>query len=83
MFPLFGIPVGPEILLIVLIVVLLFGASKIPELARATGEATGEFQKGRQEIEQELEEQAEAVNEAAEGTSTEATETTDEERKEQ
>lgn len=70
MVPLFGIPVGPEILLIVLIVVLLFGASKIPELARATGEATGEFQKGRQEIEQELEEQADSVSEGVDADET-------------
>ena len=54
--PLFGLPVGPEILLIVLIAILLFGANKIPELARSTGEAMGEFQKGREEVEQELEE---------------------------
>jgi sec-independent protein translocase protein TatA len=54
--PLFGLPVGPEVLVIVLIAILLFGANKIPELARSTGEAMGEFQKGREEAEQELEE---------------------------
>lgn len=54
--PLFGLPVGPEILVIVLIAVLLFGAQKIPELARSIGQATGELQKGREEVEQELEE---------------------------
>jgi sec-independent protein translocase protein TatA len=40
---------------ILLIAVLLFGANKIPKLARSTGEAMGEFKKGRQEVEQELE----------------------------
>jgi sec-independent protein translocase protein TatA len=50
-----GIPGGPELLLIVAVVVLLFGASKLPKLARSMGSATGEFKKGRQEVEEELE----------------------------
>jgi sec-independent protein translocase protein TatA len=44
-----------EMVVILLIAVLLFGANKIPKLARSTGEAMGEFKKGRQEVEQELE----------------------------
>ena len=51
--PLFG-PVGPEVLVILLVLVLLFGANKIPKLARSTGEAMGEFKKGREDIEKEL-----------------------------
>ncbi|WP_435317969.1 twin-arginine translocase TatA/TatE family subunit [Haloarchaeobius sp. TZWSO28] len=47
---------GPEMIVIFLIVVLLFGANKIPKIARSTGEAMGEFQKGREEVEQELQE---------------------------
>lgn len=45
---------APEIILIVIIVILLFGANKIPELARSLGKATGEFKKGKQDIEAEL-----------------------------
>jgi sec-independent protein translocase protein TatA len=57
LLPLFpGIPGGPELLVILLIAVLLFGANKIPKLARSSGEAIGEFQKGREEVEQELSE---------------------------
>jgi sec-independent protein translocase protein TatA len=44
----------PELLLIAGILILLFGASKLPELARSMGSATGEFKKGRQEVEEEL-----------------------------
>ncbi len=52
----FGLPVGPEVLVILLIIVLLFGANKIPQLARSTGEAIGEFKKGREELEEEIQE---------------------------
>lgn len=53
--PLFpGIPGGMELAVILLIAILLFGANKIPKLARSTGEAMGEFKKGREQVEQEL-----------------------------
>lgn len=53
--PLFpGIPGGPELLIVLLVLVLLFGANKIPKLARSTGQAMGEFKKGREEVEDEL-----------------------------
>lgn len=49
--------IGPnELLLILLIAVLLFGANKLPELARSVGRATGEFKKAQREAELELRE---------------------------
>jgi len=66
----FGIPGGPELLVILLVAVLLFGANKIPKLARSTGEAIGEFQKGREEVEQELEEMRDTVSGRDEGANT-------------
>ncbi|MUW14575.1 twin-arginine translocase TatA/TatE family subunit [Halorubrum sp. CBA1125] len=51
-----GIPAGPELLIILLVLVLLFGANKIPKLARSTGQAMGEFKKGREQVEDELRE---------------------------
>jgi sec-independent protein translocase protein TatA len=54
-----GIPGGPELLLVLGLAILLFGANKIPELARATGQSLGEFRKGREEIESELEQDLE------------------------
>ncbi len=50
-------PIGPnELLLILLIAVLLFGANKLPELARSIGKASGEFKKAQREAEMELRE---------------------------
>ncbi|MFB6354703.1 MAG: twin-arginine translocase TatA/TatE family subunit [Halobacteriales archaeon] len=61
----FGVPGGMELAVILLIAILLFGANKIPKLARSTGQAMGEFRRGREEIEQELEEMTGDVEEAA------------------
>ncbi|SMO78681.1 Sec-independent protein translocase subunit TatA/TatB [Halorubrum cibi] len=70
-----GIPAGPELLIILLVLVLLFGANKIPKLARSTGQAMGEFKKGREEVEDELKQMQEG--DLSSGTETEATETTE------
>lgn len=43
------IPGGIEAGVVLLLAVLLFGANKIPDLARSTGEAIGEFRKARDE----------------------------------
>ena len=42
-----------QILIVVLIIAVLFGAKKIPELARSIGKAKGEFKKGLVEGEKE------------------------------
>ena len=39
----------PEILLILLVVLLLFGAKRLPDLARSLGKSLREFKKGREE----------------------------------
>ncbi|WP_049930599.1 Sec-independent protein translocase subunit TatA/TatB [Halosimplex carlsbadense] len=61
LFPVGGMPGGTELIVILLIAVLLFGANKIPKLARSTGQAMGEFQKGREQVEAELEEMKEGA----------------------
>ena len=45
------VPGGPELLVVLFLAVLLFGAQKIPKLARASGEAIGEFKRAREEYE--------------------------------
>lgn len=65
--PLFpGLPGGPELLIVLLIVVLLFGANKLPQLARSSGQAMGEFRRGREEIEEELKKGAEGGDDEGE-----------------
>jgi sec-independent protein translocase protein TatA len=44
MSPIFAIITGPEIAIVVGIAVLLFGADRIPKLARSMGEAKKEFE---------------------------------------
>lgn len=39
----------PEILLILVVLILLFGAKRIPDLARSLGRSISEFKKGRAE----------------------------------
>ncbi len=47
---------GPtEILLIFLAIIVLFGASKLPELARSMGQSMGEFKVGQMEAERRYE----------------------------
>ena len=45
---------GPDVIVILLIVLLLFGAKKLPELARGMGRAVKEFSAARDEIEREF-----------------------------
>src|SRR5438309_12036167 len=42
------------VILIIIAVLLLFGPSKLPELASGVGRALGEFRRGRMEIEREI-----------------------------
>jgi sec-independent protein translocase protein TatA len=42
-----------ELIIILVIILILFGARKLPDLARSLGRSLGEFKKGRQEGEQE------------------------------
>ncbi len=46
---------GPELIILIIVIgVLIFGAKKIPELAKTFGKAKGEFEKGKIEGEKEL-----------------------------
>lgn len=43
-----------EIAVVLLVLVLFFGAAKIPQLAKSIGSAKGEFEKARRSVEKEL-----------------------------
>ncbi|BCD68596.1 twin-arginine translocase TatA/TatE family subunit [Nitratiruptor sp. YY09-18] len=49
-----GMPSMPELLIILAIVVLLFGAKKIPELAKGLGSGIKNFKKAMREDEEEI-----------------------------
>lgn len=50
----FGNLGSSEIIIIALVILLLFGGKKIPELMRGLGKGVSQFKKGMNEIEQEI-----------------------------
>ena len=51
--PVLGNIIGPELLIVLAIALLLFGSSKLPQLARSLGSAKGEFERGLRDDEAE------------------------------
>ncbi|MGV3663013.1 MAG: Sec-independent protein translocase subunit TatA/TatB [Prosthecobacter sp.] len=48
-------PLGtPELIIIAILVLVLFGAKKLPTFARSLGKSMGEFKKAREDFEREL-----------------------------
>ncbi len=65
------IPSGFEwIFIVIIVVVLIFGAKKIPDLARGFGKATSEFEKARIEAKRELRELKNAGTSSSSSSST-------------
>ncbi len=50
----FGIPSGPDLIILLLIVLVLFGAKRLPEIARSLGQSVHEFKKAKQEFEDQV-----------------------------
>jgi sec-independent protein translocase protein TatA len=55
---------GPDLIVILLIILVLFGARKLPELARGMGQAVKEFQKAKDEFSNELHKAGKSEEEA-------------------
>ncbi len=49
-----SLPQSGEMVIIFVIILLLFGAKKLPQLARGVGKSLGEFRKAREEFEHEI-----------------------------
>jgi sec-independent protein translocase protein TatA len=50
----FGNLAGPDMLIIFLIVLIMFGAKKLPELAKGLGQAVKEFSKAKEDVNHEI-----------------------------
>lgn len=59
---LFGFPGGWELVVIVFAIILLFGARKIPELAKGLGRGIREFKDATREVSDQIEEAGQAAN---------------------
>ncbi len=60
LFAIFGLG-AQELVLIVLILVLLFGARKIPELARGLGRGINEFKSAANDVQKEIDKESKEV----------------------
>jgi sec-independent protein translocase protein TatA len=43
------VPSGPEFIIVLVVILVLFGGAKLPKLARSLGQAQNEFKKGLKE----------------------------------
>lgn len=59
----FGMPGGWELIVIILFVIIFFGAKKIPEIARGMGKGIREFKDATKEIKNEIDEGAKGKEE--------------------
>jgi len=59
---LFGMPGGAELFFIVLVIIMLFGSKKIPELARGLGKGIREIKNATGDIQREIREGARDIN---------------------
>ena len=69
-----SMPGGFEMVIIVLVILLLFGAKRIPELARGVGQGIKEFRKASEDIKKEIDKGKDDIEESTRYTEKETTE---------
>ncbi|MCC5941719.1 MAG: twin-arginine translocase TatA/TatE family subunit [Balneolaceae bacterium] len=69
-----SMPGGFEMVIIVLVILLLFGAKRIPELARGIGQGINEFRKASDDIKKEIDKGKSDIEEATKVKEKETTE---------
>lgn len=69
-----SMPGGFEMVIIVLVILLLFGAKRIPELARGIGQGINEFRKASDDIKKEIDKGKSDINESTKYKEKETTE---------
>ena len=57
---------GPELLLILIVIFLLFGAKKIPDIAKGLGQGIREFRKAARDIQEEVNKEVKQIDEKSE-----------------
>lgn len=58
---------GPtELIIVLVLIIILFGPKKLPDLSRAIGKSIGEFKRGRREVDEELKSLKDEENEETE-----------------
>lgn len=55
---------APEVLIIAIVILVLFGAKRIPELARGLGQGIKEFRQASTDIKKEIEDSSRDINDA-------------------
>jgi sec-independent protein translocase protein TatA len=68
-----SMPGGFEMVIIVLVILLLFGAKRIPELARGVGQGIKEFRRASEDIKKEIEKGKDDIEESTRYTEKEET----------
>jgi len=63
---------GPELFLILVIALIVFGPKKLPEIGKNMGRMIGEFRKASQDFQRTIEDEVAAVNREVQSTPTEA-----------